>query len=103
MTLLIHIATLLLNIATSSPYVEKFAVWSRFYGRNHDPKKMIEDYDLMKRKLLKEIGRHHCLYKGSVGKMVFYLNVLSQGRLFNHYCSQIFSFLQHNTFYILMF
>ena len=32
----------------------------------------------------------------------FYHNVLSQGRLFSHHCPQIFSFLQHNTFSILV-
>ena len=31
-----------------------------------------------------------------------YPNVLSQGRLFNHYCFQIFTFLQRSTFFILI-
>ena len=32
----------------------------------------------------------------------FYSNFLSQSRLFSHYCSQILSFLEHNTFSILV-
>ena len=60
MTLLLHIATLgshvmmfFLNVTTLAPCVEKFALWSQFYGGNHDLKKIIEDYDSMKMELLK--------------------------------------------------
>ena len=82
-----------------------------FHGRDCDPKKedaKIESHGekvTFWRNVVEKVKRNKSTpwpLEGKCWENGFYPNVLSQGKLFNHYCSQIFSFLQHNTFYILV-
>ena len=77
-----HVAILLLHVTTLAPCMENFAVWSQFHGCNHDPKKMIKDYDSMTRELLKKDRSTPLPLEGKCWGNGLYPNVLSQGRLF---------------------